>query len=252
MLYQPSQLVLNGKYRIDAFEGKGAFTEVYCATNVTLQTTCALKVLHRQMPGGSSTDFQSYQRRFQLEASLGIEQQHPNLIQVFDFEQDGDALTLVMEYAPGGSLADRLLRLRHAGEVMPVDEVLKVALDVTNGLAALHSRDIVHRNLKPSNILFDAQGTAKVTDLGLAAEGPHPATPAYMSPEQESTAGDVCPSSDIFSLGCVLFEALTGRPYKVRGDVRHTRARSSPGCAEIVGSDRSSNAARDARAHTGG
>lgn len=80
MLFQPGQLILNGKYHIDAFVGQGAFAEVYRATHVTLQTTRALKVLHREMPGVGSTDFRDYQSRFQLEARLGAEQNHPNLI----------------------------------------------------------------------------------------------------------------------------------------------------------------------------
>ena len=228
MLFQPGQLILNGKYHIDAFVGQGAFAEVYCATHVSLQAVRALKVLHREMPGVGSTDFRDYQSRFQLEARLGAEQNNPNLIQVFDFEQDGEALVLVMEYAAGGSLADRLLQLRRANQPMPIDEVLKVALDVANGLAALHNRDIVHRDLKPSNILFDSNGNAKVADLGLAqvAGGPslrstgssvalpHPGTPAYMSPEQETTTVYLKPNSDVYALGLVLFEMLAGRNYK--------------------------------------
>lgn len=131
-----------------------------------------------------------------------------------------------MEYAPGGSLLTRLEKLKAQGEQMPIAEALQITLDIANGLAVLHSRDIVHRDIKPSNILFDNKGHAKLADLGLAQipggpsmrsqlsnPTPHPGTPGYMSPEQEHERGLLKPPSDIYALGLVIFEMLTGRNY---------------------------------------
>ena len=228
MRYENGQVILNGKYRIEAFIGQGAFAEVYRATHLSLRSTRALKVLHREMPGIGSSDFRDFQQRFQLEAQIGAGPAHPRLIQVFDFEADGDQLILVMEYAGGGNLANRLREYRNASQPMSIEEVVQVARDVAEGLASLHGRDIIHRDLKPSNILFDSQGNAKVADLGLAqlsggvsmrsrgdSRAPlHPGTPAYMSPEQQTTTAYLNPASDIYALGLVIYEMLTGRNYK--------------------------------------
>jgi serine/threonine protein kinase len=132
-----------------------------------------------------------------------------------------------MEYAAGGSLQTRLDQARQERRPLPIDECVRIALDIAQGLAAIHPLDIVHRDLKPSNILFDEQGRAKVADLGLAqvpggpslrsviSQGvPHPGTPGYMSPEQEKTYGHLTPASDVYALGLLLFEMLTGRMYR--------------------------------------
>ncbi len=152
---------------------------------------------------------------------------HPHVIRVHDFEQGGETLLLVMEYAAGGSLAERIAQARQGGGAIPTDDAVRIVREVAEGLAALHAIDIVHRDVKPSNILFDGQGHAKVSDLGLAQvpHGPsqrslagslavaHPGTPAYMSPEQQGTTGYLAPASDVYGLGVVLFEMLTNRLY---------------------------------------
>jgi formylglycine-generating enzyme required for sulfatase activity len=226
MLYQPGDVVL-GKYRVERFIGKGASAEVYLATHLELKAPRALKILSRDLPGVGTTAFGDYSQRFQLEAQLGARINHPSVIQVHDFHQDAETLVLVMEYAAGGSLADRIAKARETGQPVPVDEAVRLAEDTAQGLAALHALDCVHRDLKPSNILLDGKGRAKVADLGLAQipGGPsrgsvaslplaHPGTPAYMSPEQRVTDDHLMPASDAYSLGCVLFELLTGRLYR--------------------------------------
>jgi len=225
MPFHPGDLLLN-KYRIEALIGQGAFGEVYHATHLALNAPRALKILRRDAPGVGSSEFTDFHARFQLEAQLGAKLDHPNIIRVYDFEQDGETLILTMEYAEGGSLAQRIQQAREKDQPILVAEAVQIALDIANGLSALHALDAVHRDLKPSNILFDAKGYAKVADLGLAQIPggpslrsklsqplPHPGTPGYMSPEQEHTGNLLRPASDVYALGIVLFEMLTGRAY---------------------------------------
>jgi serine/threonine protein kinase len=223
MPYNPSDTILN-KYRIEALIGRGAFAEVYLATHVDLNVPRALKVLRQDTPGVGSSLFDDYEQRFRLEVQLGARLNHPNVIQVHDVERDGEDLILVMEYAPKGSLAERLKLLRDGVESLSIEEALKIAVQVANGLGKLHSMDVVHRDLKPSNILFDADGVAKVADFGLAqvpggpsmrsqiSTGvPHPGTPGYMSLEQKNSRDYLTSASDVYTLGAVLFEMLSGR-----------------------------------------
>ena len=230
MTYQPGDILLD-KYRIEELVGRGAFAEVYRVTHLSLNVTRAVKVLQRETPGVGSTEFKDYRERFELEARLGAKLNtptpHPNLLQVFDFMQAGDLLVLEMEYASGGSLYNRIQKAKNESQPLPVEETLQMAIDVAEGLSAVHAVDAVHRDLKPTNILFDDQERTKVADLGLAQVpgGPsmrtqlgsmaprHPGTPGYMSPEQEDTTKYLKPTSDIFALGLVLFETLTGRNY---------------------------------------
>jgi len=225
MPYAPGQIILD-KYRIETLVGRGAFAEVYHATHLSLNAPRALKVLRRDAPGLGSTEYSDFRQRFQLEAQLGAQLDHPNVIRVYDFEQDGDTLILVMEYAERGSLAEVLARTRQAKRTIPVNDALRLALSIAEGLAALHALDAVHRDLKPSNLLFDKSGVLKVADFGLAqtpdglsarslesAPKSHPGTPGYKSPEQQTSGAPLPPASDIYALGLILFEILTGRVY---------------------------------------
>lgn len=225
MYYQPGDTLLQ-KYRIVSIAGQGAFSEVYCALDTTLNVHRALKVLRSDTPGLGSTQYGEYQNRFMLEAQLGARLNHPHVIQVYDYGKDGENLVLVMEYAPGGNLGKKIEEERLKGVLLPIPTVLNIVAQVANGLTALHNLDVVHRDLKPNNILFDAEGRAKVADFGLAQipGGPsqrsqlsspqsHPGTPGYMSPEQNIATQYLTPASDIYGLGLVLFEMLTGRMY---------------------------------------
>jgi serine/threonine protein kinase len=224
--YPPNTILLN-RYRIERLIGAGAFAEVYLAIHLALHARYALKILNKDA-GLGSTLFADYIQRFRLEAQLGAALDHPNIVRVHDFEQEGDLLILRMSYAAGGSLARRLDAIRSKVKPpMPIDEAVRIARETALGLAALHELDAVHRDVKPSNILFAEDGRAMLADLGLAqAPGgpsmrsqmseamPHPGTPDYMSPEQLSSYAALPPSSDIYALGRVLFEMLTGRQHR--------------------------------------
>lgn len=227
MQLQPGQTILGGKYRVERLLGRGAFGEVYLATHLELNVPRAVKVLHRDTPGVGSTEFGAYRGRFQLEAQVGARLDHRHVVRVYDFEEADGALYLVMAYCPGGSLKDHLAHNRETRQLMPVEEARHIATDLAHGLAAIHALEIVHRDLKPSNVLFDADGGAQVGDLGLAqvpgaslrgsllsVPAPdHPGTPEYMSPEQETTKSRLRPPSDVYALGAILFEMLTGQLY---------------------------------------
>ena len=182
----PSADNLLNKYRLERLLGEGAAGKVYLATHLALKAPRALKVLRWETPGLGRREYDEIQARFQLEAQLGALIDHPNVVRVYDFERDGDTLILVMEHCPGGSLAERLEQARKEQQPIPVEECLRIARDVAQGLAAIHHLGlseaevkagmshrpsgwrVVHRDLKPTNILFDRHGHAKVADLGLA------------------------------------------------------------------------------------
>ena len=241
MPYDPGYILLD-KYRIEKPLGQGAFGEVYLVTHLQLNVLRVIKVLRRDAPGMDSDIYYGPpQARFKLEAQLGarLNSPHPNprLLQIFNLHADERLSVLEMEYAAGGSLAQRIEKNRTGNQLMPLDEALRIAVEVAEGLAALHKLDIVHRDVKPANILFDEEGHAHLGDLGLAqAPGgdsgrsqlstpkPQPGTAAYMSPEQQNSGAYLPPASDIYSLGATLFEALTGRIYS--GQRPGTRAAS--------------------------
>ncbi|NPA92321.1 MAG: serine/threonine protein kinase, partial [Chloroflexi bacterium] len=223
--------ILFDKYRIERLLGTGGFAEVYLATHIALNAPRALKVL---VKGGDITSgvVSRVARRFQLEAQLGARfAREPHLVRVHDFEWDRQQglLVLVTEYLPRGSLKERIRTAREQGQAgLPVDFVVRTAYHIALALAALHREELVHRDVKPSNILYDEDGIAKLGDLGivqqphgltqrteLGGDAPrHPGTPEYMSPEQARTLDYLPPASDIYSLGATLFEALTLRKYK--------------------------------------
>jgi TolA protein len=214
-------------YRIERSIGQGAFGEVYLATHLGLNGKRAVKVLLRDEIGIGSTEYDEYRNRFRQESQLMEWFNHTNIIRVYDFQEEDNTLFLIMEYASGGSLKQKLDEIRGNNSRFDVNTVINLGIDVAEGLSVMHKRDVIHRDLKPSNILFDSEGHAKVADLGLAQvpggasmrsqlsmPKAHPGTPMYMSPEQEISGIYLRPASDIYSLGLILFEMLSGRSYK--------------------------------------
>ncbi len=204
-----------GHYRLEAKLGAGGMGTVWRARDERLQRPVAIKLLSLQL----TTDAE-YVARFRREAKLAAQFNHPNLVQVFDTGEGEDTCYMVMELVEGENLAQRLKR---KGALEP-REALAVAVYVAEALAfAWGKARLVHRDIKPANIFLSTAGTVKVGDLGLAKclqeastgltqSGTVMGTPQYMSPEQGRAAKQLDFRSDIYSLGCVLFHMLTGRP----------------------------------------
>lgn len=193
--------------------------EVYRAYQGNLDRHVAIKVLHAFL--ADDPDFKS---RFEREAQNIAKLKHPNIVQVYDFEYDPDAESyyMVMELVDGVTLKDRLADVTLRGELMPVTEALRIVKEAAAALAYAHSRSMIHRDVKPANLMLDHDNRLVLTDFGIAkiltgaqvtASGGMVGTPAYMSPEQGlGEAGDE--RSDLYSLGIILFQLLTGRlPY---------------------------------------
>ena len=226
---QPGELILDGKYRVEAQLGKGAFARVYRVLHLKLQQMRAVKVITPDTPGVGSTVLSDYRSRFEQEAQLGSKLEScSNVVRVYDFEESAGRLCLMLEYMAGGSLGDRLRQYTEQGALMPVEEAVRLTLQAAVGLVSLHGLRAVHRDIKPSNILLDEAGNAKIADLGLAQTAAdtsrrsalgslapdQPGTPQYMSPEQAGSRDMLYPTSDVYSLGCVLFELLTGKVWR--------------------------------------
>src|SRR4051812_13175401 len=200
---------LSGRYRLDAQIGAGGMSTVYRAFDTTLERVVAVKLMHREIASDSDQ-----LERFRREARAVAQFSHPHIVGVIDAGEDDGRPYIVFEYVEGETLKDRI---RRAGR-LPVDESLAYAIEITRALGAAHRHGIVHRDIKPQNVLVDEEGQAKVTDFGIArtleddgltADGRVLGTTDYVSPEQ-ALGHAVDGRSDVYSLGVVLFEMLTG------------------------------------------
>jgi formylglycine-generating enzyme required for sulfatase activity/tRNA A-37 threonylcarbamoyl transferase component Bud32 len=221
MELQPGTLILNGKYRIERLLGEGASAKVYLATQTRLQSLRALKILRKGAPGVDTARISDYRARFELEGRLQDQLGgSPGIVRVFDTDDFDGAPVLVMEYMPGGSLRAEINAAK--GRLMVWQRIAEVLREVAAGLEALHVKRFVHRDVKPSNVLLDADGRAKIGDLGVAqtdltrtrTDGQvfeHPGTPGYSSPEHANGAAYLTPAADVYALGVMSFEMLTGR-----------------------------------------
>jgi eukaryotic-like serine/threonine-protein kinase len=202
--------VLAGRYRLVAQVGTGASAHVYAADDVVLSRRVAVKVLHPALVG----DY-AFLQRFRAEARAVASLNHPHVMRVFDWGEDADGPFLVLEHLGGGSLRDLL----DAGHLLTPSQAAWVGAQAAHGLAYAHRRGIVHRDVKPANILFDEEGSLRVGDFGLAralAEaawtepiGAVLGTARYASPEQ-AEGKLVTDRADVYSLALVLFESITG------------------------------------------
>lgn len=201
--------------------GIGGMATVYRAYQPSVNRDVALKLLHLQDASRRTTTFQ---RRFTQEAELIAALEHIHILPVYDYGLSGDVAFLAMRLLRGGSLSDLL----KDGQPLETDRAADIFRQITRGLAYAHRKGVIHRDLKPSNIMFDDEGNALLTDFGLAKivggpdeftqSGTVVGTPLYMSPEQ--LRGELLDHrSDIYSLGVILYEMLTGRtPFRSDND----------------------------------
>ena len=205
--------LIDGRYQVRSRIARGGMATVYLATDLRLERRVAIKVMH-----GHLADDAQFKNRFVQEARSAARLAHPNVVSVFDQGQDADMAYLVMEYLPGITLRDLL---RDYGRLTP-EQTIDITDAVLSGLAAAHRAGIVHRDLKPENVLLADDGRIKIGDFGLAravtnSTGTGQAllgTIAYLSPELV-TRGVADTRSDIYALGIMMFEMLTGeQPFK--------------------------------------
>ncbi len=210
---------LNGRYRLEARIGAGGMSTVYRATDETLQRQVAIKLMHREIAHDSDQ-----LERFRREARAVAQLSHPHIVGVIDYGEDDGRPYIVFEYVEGETLKERI---RRNGR-LPITEAVAYAIEIARALGTAHARHIVHRDVKPQNVLIDEEGSAKVTDFGIArtldeegltADGRVLGTTDYVSPEQ-ALGRPVTGQSDLYSLGIVLYEMLTGEvPFKGENQV---------------------------------
>ncbi len=205
-----------GRYKITAKLGEGGMGEVYLATDTSLDRSVALKFL----PAALQRDPEARERLLR-EAKAVSKLNHKNVLTIHSVESIHGRDFLVMEYVEGRTLKDML----ESGDDIPMDQILRIGLQICDGLASAHEQGIVHRDIKPANILINAKNQVKIADFGLATwkgagqltkEGSTVGTAAYMSPEQVQ-GGKIDVRSDIFSAGVVLYELIT-RNLPFKGD----------------------------------
>lgn len=206
---QPTTRLVAGRYRLLRRAGHGAMSEVHVARDEVLGRDVAIKLVRADAIGDEGGV-----ERLEREARAIAGLQHPNVVTIHDALRDGPDAAIVMELVDGGTLADRL----RDEAPMPWRRAFAVAIDVGRGLQAAHDRGLVHRDVKPANVLLSADGTVKVADFGIAGamaastqtttvRGSIP----YLAPEQ-ARGEPPDPRTDVYALGCVLHEMLTGQP----------------------------------------
>lgn len=205
--------ILGDRYTLERVLGRGGMAVVHLAEERKHQRKVAIKILRQDI--GISVGAERFLREIGIAARLS----HPHIVPLIDSGEAGGVLYYVSPFVPGGSLRERLDREKR----LPVDEVVRIATEIGTGLDYAHRNGFVHRDVKPENILF-ADDHALLADFGIAhvasADGIEPitksgvalGTPEYMSPEQATGDAEVGSSSDIYSLGCVVYEMLAGHP----------------------------------------
>jgi eukaryotic-like serine/threonine-protein kinase len=206
--------LIGERFRLEEKVGSGGMSSVYRAFDPTLERRVAIKMMHRDLSGDPDQ-----LERFRREARAVAQLNHPHVVTVIDAGEDDGAPYIVFEYVEGETLKERIRRLGR----LPIDEAIAYAIEIGRALECAHAHKLVHRDVKPQNVLIDPDGRAKVTDFGIArsmeaqgltATGRVLGTTDYVSPEQ-ALGHEVTEQSDIYSLGIVLYEMLTGEaPFK--------------------------------------
>ena len=200
-----------GRYKIIAEIGQGAMGVVYKAVDPIIDRTVAIKTINLNL---SKSELEEYEARFQQEIKAAGRLNHPNIVTIYDVGKTDQVAYMAMEFLEGQELKDMIA----SGNLPAADQMVDIIAQVADGLSFAHQQDIVHRDVKPSNIMVMKNMLAKITDFGIARlpnsavktmTGLILGSPRYMSPEQVIGKA-IDARSDIFSLGVVLYEALTG------------------------------------------
>ena len=205
--------VLSDEYAIEREIGSGSFARVYLATERKHRRRVAVKVLRPEMTAGMMSE------RFRREIAIAATLHHPHILPLFDSGEVGDFLFFTMPYVEGPNLRQLLAQNR----MLPITDAIRIARQVASGLSYAHARAVIHRDIKPENILISGD-VSQIADFGIARgiqeaggdrltfSGLAIGTPAYMSPEQADGGGVIDSRTDLYSLGCVLYEMLAGEP----------------------------------------
>lgn len=201
-------------YRLDRLLGRGGMARVYRGVDLQKARYVAIKVID-----AFYRDERAAVERFEREAQTVSQLDgHPNVVRLYRYGEADGYLFIAMQYIDGMDLDMLLSGFRRDGQWMPFDDILSITKNITDALDFIHSRDVIHRDLKPSNIMIDRSGRAILTDFGLALVtdvgtlGQVFGSPAYIAPEQAVSSANARPESDLYALGAVLFEMLTGQP----------------------------------------
>ncbi|WP_420627581.1 protein kinase domain-containing protein [Candidatus Leptofilum sp.] len=204
---------LGGRYEIESILGRGGMSSVYRATDPNLRRKVAVKIIHQHL-----SDNKEFIERFEQEAAVIAQLRHPNIVQVHDFNHEGEVYFMVMEYVPGETLGKRLEALKGAGLRLPLNDTIRILTTICGAVDYAHQRRMIHRDLKPANVMINLLNEPVLMDFGIAkivggrshtATGAAMGTAAYMSPEQ--VRGEHADHrSDIYSLGIMMYEMLSG------------------------------------------
>ncbi|MGC4105024.1 MAG: protein kinase [Thermomicrobiales bacterium] len=201
--------ILADRYEVQVEIGSGAFATTWRGMDLRLGRLVAIKILHAQFAHDAA-----YVQRFEREAQAAASVSHGNVVDIYDFGRQDDLLYIVMQYVAGEDLKHQIVRER----VLPPERAREVVLQILAGLGAIHAAGIVHRDIKPQNVLVGNDGQVRVADFGIAqveeqnqltTAGVAFGTAAYMAPEQ-AEGRDVGPPTDLYAVGVVLYELLTG------------------------------------------
>lgn len=201
-----------GDYVIQNLLGKGGMARVYRALDPNLNRTAAIKVIDPGVAGDPE-----YARRFKREAQAVAKLNHPNIVSIFQFGETHGIYYMAMAFIDGSDLAYVIKQRLIDGTLLSYDAVLRVAGQIGAALDYAHTQGVIHRDVKPGNILVTAQGRAILTDFGLVRDMAIPTlgeifgSPSYISPEQAVNSAKAVPQSDLYSLGVTLYEMLAGR-----------------------------------------
>lgn len=206
---------IGGRYKIEELLGQGGMSAVYKATDPNLRRVVAVKIIHPHLSGD-----EAFVRRFEEEAAAVAQLRHPNIIQVYDFNHEGSTYYIVFEFVPGESLQAWLKRRAASSQPIGFEEIIEIGVGVGEALSFAHEQGLIHRDVKPANVMINVRGLPILMDFGIAkivggtqhtATGAVLGTARYMSPEQ-IRGQSIDARTDVYSFGVMLYEMVGGRP----------------------------------------